>query len=79
MGFTSTNHTAEDQLVIVYGEKFYEGELKNLIDNTELYNLMCNYLAFNYLNPKMDRQDAIAYVKAISYMEWERHLRLHIS
>lgn len=79
VGFTSTNHTAEDQLVIVYGEKFYEGELKNLIDNTELYNLMCNYLAFNYLNPKMDRQDAIAYVKAISYMEWERHLRLHIS
>lgn len=79
VGFTSTNHTAEDQLVIVYGKTLSERKLKNLIDNTELYSMMCNYLNIKYSNPKMNRQDAIAYVKDVTDRDWERHLRLHIS
>lgn len=79
VGFTSTNHTAEDQLAIVYGKKFYGANLKNLIENTDIYYLMCEYLGIRYINPKMTRQDAIQFVKSLSNEEWERHLELHIS
>lgn len=79
IGFTSTNHTAEDQLVLVYSKKFNIPPLKNLIDNTELYSLMCNYLGLRHSNPKMNRQDAMTYAKAITETEWENHLKLHIS
>ncbi|MCS7164625.1 MAG: alkaline phosphatase [Thermodesulfovibrio sp.] len=79
VGFTSTNHTAEDQIVLVYGKRFSAGELKSHIDNTELYSFMCKYLGIKHINPKMNRKDATSYVKAISRDEWERHLKLHIS
>lgn len=79
VGFTSTNHTAEDQLVLIYAKKSCVVELKNLVDNTELYSLMCNYLGIRHINPKMNREDAFAYSKAINEDEWERHLNLHIS
>lgn len=79
VGFTSTNHTAEDQLVLIYAEGFSFAGLKNLIDNTELYNIMCNYLGIKHENPKMSRQDAIAYLRSVTNEEWERHLELHIS
>lgn len=79
VGFTSTNHTAEDQIVVIYGKNFPASGLKNLIDNTDLFSLMCNYLGIRYVNPKMNRLDAISYAKSISKEEWERHLELHIS
>ncbi len=79
VGFTSTNHTAEDQIVIIYGEKFSERGLKSIIDNTELYSIMCNYLGVDYINSKMTRQEAVALIKPITKDEWKRHLELHIS
>lgn len=79
VGFTSTNHTAEDQLALIYGKKSYAGDLKNFIDNTELFSVMCRHLNIKYSNPKMNREDAIAYAKAITEGEWEEHLKLHIS
>lgn len=79
VGFTSTNHTAEDQLVLVYTRKSYGFEFKNFIDNTELFNLVCKYLGIKHTNPKMNRQDAVTYAKVINTDEWKKHLELHIS
>lgn len=79
VGFTSTNHTAEDQLLIVYGKKFSGYELKSFVDNTELFHLMNTYMGFKYSNPKMARDEAIQYVRALTKDEWEEHLNLHIS
>ncbi|GAB5047225.1 alkaline phosphatase [Thermodesulfovibrio sp. TK110] len=79
VGFTSTNHTAEDQLLIVYGKKFSGYELKSFVDNTELFHLMTSYIGFKYSNPKMTKNEAIQYVRALTKEEWEKHLNLHIS
>ncbi|MCX7858262.1 MAG: alkaline phosphatase [Deltaproteobacteria bacterium] len=79
VGFTSTNHTGEDQLVIVYGKESYLRNLKSAIDNTHLYDLMCSYMNIKHLNPKMSKKDGVLYAKPLSPKEWERHLRLHIS
>lgn len=79
VGFTSTNHTAEDQLVLIHGGKSWAKDLKNFIDNTDLFTVMCRYFNLKYTNPKMEREDAIVYAKAITEREWEEHLKLHIS
>ncbi|GAB6183463.1 alkaline phosphatase [Thermodesulfovibrio hydrogeniphilus] len=79
VGFTSTNHTAEDQLAIVYSRKSYGVELRNLIDNTDLFRVMANYLGIKYSNPTMTPDMALSHIKPISDKEWELHLDLHIA
>ncbi len=79
VGFTSTNHTAEDQLAIVYSKKSCGVELRNLIDNTDLFRIMTNYLGIKYFNPTMTPEKALSYIKPISDKEWELHLDLHIA
>ncbi len=79
VGFTSTNHTAEDQLVIVHTKKSLATGLKNLIDNTDLYSIMCNYLGIKHINPKMKKEEALSLAKSLTHDEWEKHLSLHIS
>lgn len=79
IGFTSTNHTAEDQLAVIYGKNSLGSKLKNLIDNTDLYYLMVEYLGIKYTNPKMTRTEALQFAREISKEEWEKHLSLHIS
>ncbi|WP_028844779.1 hypothetical protein [Thermodesulfovibrio thiophilus] len=78
VGFTSTNHTAEDQLVIIFGGDYSELKIKKYLDNTDLYFIMTKYLNITYYNPKMTEEEAKPFIKTISRKEWEEHLKLHI-
>ncbi|MCS7149753.1 MAG: alkaline phosphatase [Caldimicrobium sp.] len=77
--FTGTNHTAEDQLLVVRSQT----PIKNLparSDNTYVFKLMCDYLNIRYENPKMTEEEYIAkYTVTIKAEEWEKHLALHVS
>ncbi|MCX8084596.1 MAG: alkaline phosphatase [Calditerrivibrio sp.] len=79
VNWTSTNHTAEDQIVIAYGHKAHELGIKSYIDNTDLYFAMSKFLGLKYKNPVMTEEEARSYLKSISMKEWMEHLKLHIS
>ncbi len=76
--FTSTNHTAEDQLYIV--RSLRPMRLSGRIDNTDLFKVMCDYLGIRYENPKMTEEEYRRLkVAGITAEEWRRHLELHIA
>ena len=79
VGFTSTNHTAEDQIVLSYGKRAKDLGLDKYIDNTYLFEAMCKYFGIKYRNSVMTEAEARPLIKTASAMEWERHMRLHIS
>lgn len=79
VGFSSTNHTAEDQLVVIYSPNFNSSRFRPFMDNTELFHIMCEYLGITFENPKMTAYEAKKFAKEISKEGWERHLELHIS
>ncbi|MFN3505650.1 MAG: alkaline phosphatase [Caldimicrobium sp.] len=82
VGFTSTNHTAEDQIFLVFGKithgirSFLQ---KPFIDNTDFFKVMCKYFEIKYENPKMTEEDAKPFIKVATLEEWKRHLTLHIA
>lgn len=79
VGFTSTNHTAEDQIALVWSKRFPIRGLQNYIDNTDLFGIMCSYLGIKHTNPKATKEEAAKFAKLVKPEEWERHLELHIS
>lgn len=79
VGFTSTNHTAEDQIVLMYGRGAKEIGLPGYIDNTDLFKIMCRHFGISYKNPSMREEDAKPFIKTASMEEWRRHLELHIA
>jgi alkaline phosphatase len=79
VGFTSNNHTAEDQIVLIYGKRSRELGVTAYIDNTDLFNVMCNFFNITFANPTMTAKAAAPYIKTASREQWERHLRLHVS
>lgn len=79
VGFTSCNHTAEDQLLLAYGHKARDLGMNRLVDNTYLFDVMCRYFGISYRNPVMTATQAEPFVKAVTALEWQRHLRLHIA
>ncbi|MFN3568216.1 MAG: alkaline phosphatase, partial [Caldimicrobium sp.] len=61
VGFTSTNHTGEDQILLVFGNVTPGVRAllqKPFIDNTHLFNVMCKYFGIKYENPKMTEEEA---------------------
>jgi alkaline phosphatase len=79
IGFTSTNHTAEDQLLLAYGAKAQQLGLGRYIDNTYVFTAMCKYLGLSYQNPAMTEEEARPFIKTASAAEWQQHLRLHVA
>ena len=82
VGFTSTNHTAEDQIVVMYGGRgryFKLTGTKTKLDNTDLFYVMTRYFGIKYENPKMTEEEAKRYITALTPEEWRRHLELHIA
>lgn len=79
VGFTSCNHTAEDQLLLAYGHKAREFGMDRLVDNTYLFEVMCKYFGVSHRNPSMTSAQARSFLKTASADEWRRHLRLHIA
>ena len=79
VGFTSCNHTAEDQLLLAYGHKAREFGMDRLVDNTYLFEVMCRYFGISHRNPSMTSAQAQPFLKTVSAREWQRHLKQHIS
>ncbi len=79
VGFTSCNHTAEDQLLLAYGHKARELGMDRLVDNTYLFEVMCRYFGLTHRNPSMTPEQAIQYLKTTSTEEWRRHMKLHMA
>jgi alkaline phosphatase len=79
VGFTSTNHTAEDQIVLAYGYEAKQLGLNRYIDNTYLFNVMCRFMGLNYKNPMMTEEQAKPHIKTSSVAEWNNHMKLHIA
>lgn len=79
VNWTSTNHTAEDQIVITYGHLSHQLDIRNYIDNTDLFKYMTKFFKINYKNPQMTADEARSFLKSVSLKEWQEHLKLHIS
>jgi alkaline phosphatase len=79
VGFTSSHHTAEDQIVLAYGHQARDLGLGRHIDNTYLFTAMCRYFGLRYKNPSMTEEEARSYHKAISLRDWRRHMLLHVA
>jgi alkaline phosphatase len=79
VGFTSTNHTGEDQILLSYGYKADQLGLNRHVDNTYLFTAMCQFLGIRYQNPTMTEEEARPYIKTVSLEEWRRHMELHIA
>lgn len=77
VGFTSCNHTAEDQLLLAYGHKSGELGLNRLVDNTALYGAMCRFFGIRHQNPSMTLAEARPHLLAQSGQESDP--RLHIA
>ncbi|HEY5523460.1 MAG TPA: alkaline phosphatase, partial [Desulfuromonadaceae bacterium] len=70
VGFTSCNHTAEDQLLLAYGHKARELGMDRLVDNTYLFEVMCRYFGVSFRNPSMTPEQAKPFLKTVSAGEW---------
>jgi len=76
VGFTSCNHTAEDQLLLVYGHKAKEQGVDRLVENTELFNVMCRAFGVHHVNPAMTLAEARPFLlaKATDPESLRRHI-----
>ena len=79
VGFTSTNHTGEDQILLAYGYKAKQLGLGRHVDNTYLFNAMCDFFGIRYKNPTMSEEEARPFIKTASLEDWKRHMELHIA
>ncbi len=79
VAFTSNNHTAEDQIVLVYGKNAHSLGVKAYIDNTDLFRVMCKYFCVDYTNPTLSAAQAQKHVVRLSESEWARSMKLHVS
>jgi alkaline phosphatase len=79
VGFTSSHHTAEDQIVLAYGHRARELGLGRQVDNTYLFTAMCKFFGIKFKNPTMTEEEAKPLVKTVSMRDWERHMKLHIA
>lgn len=76
VGFTSCNHTAEDQVLLAYGYKAKEMGLGRLVDNTELFKTMCAFFGIRHANPTMTLTEATPHLLAQAQ---DSDPRLHIA
>ncbi|MBN2848595.1 MAG: alkaline phosphatase [Coriobacteriia bacterium] len=78
VGFTSNNHTAEDQLVLVYGNGADRLGISAYIDNTHLFKVMCDWLGLKHRNPRMSPAAAAKHIRPMSEAAWAKHMELHV-
>jgi len=77
VGFSSCNHTGEDQVLLVYGHKAKELGLDRSVENIALFPTMCRVFGVHHANPTMTLAQARPFLLAEA-MDTES-LRLHIA
>ncbi len=63
VGFTSSNHTAEDQIALIHGLGSHLLGVRGYIDNTDLFKIMCKYFNIEFINPTMTAKAATPILK----------------
>ncbi|HVO66074.1 MAG TPA: alkaline phosphatase, partial [Syntrophales bacterium] len=48
VGFTSNNHTAEDQIALIHGNRAHQLGVPAFIDNTALFKVMCKFFGIEF-------------------------------
>ncbi|MGC8769282.1 twin-arginine translocation signal domain-containing protein [Calditerrivibrio sp.] len=61
------------------GHFSHQLDIRNYVDNTDLFKYMTKFFKINYKNPQMTAEEARSFLKSVSMKEWQEHLRLHIS
>ncbi len=79
VGFTSTNHTGEDVIFLAHGNSVKSMNIKGLMDNTNIFHIMCSFFGISFNNPSMSEDEALSYIKIASAEDWKNHLNLHIA
>lgn len=79
VGFTSCNHTAEDQVLLAYGHKSGELGLNRLVDNTALFGAMCQFFGIRHQNPAMTLAEARPHLLAAARSGRDSDPLLHIA
>jgi alkaline phosphatase len=79
VGFTSTHHTGEDQIVLSYGYRSKDLGLGRYVDNTYLFHAMCKFFDIKYKNPTMTEEEAKPFIKTVSLNDWIKHMELHVA
>ena len=79
VGFTSSHHTGEDQIVLSYGHRSKELGLARHVDNTYLFTAMCEFFGIKYKNPTMTEEEAKPFIKTVSLRDWIKHMELHVA
>ncbi len=79
VGFTSTHHTGEDQILLSYGYKSKELGLGRYVDNTYLFSAMCEFFGIRYKNPTMTEEEVKPFIKTASIRDWIKHMELHVA
>jgi alkaline phosphatase len=79
VGFTSTHHTGEDQILLSYGYKSKELGLGRYVDNTYLFSAMCEFFGIRYKNPTMTEEEVKPFIKTVSLRDWIKHMELHVA
>jgi alkaline phosphatase len=76
VGFTSCNHTAEDQLLLAYGHKAKELGIDRLVENIDLFTVMCRVFGVRHANPTMTLAEARPFLlaKAADTESLRRHI-----
>jgi alkaline phosphatase len=77
VGFTSCNHTAEDQMLLVYGQRAKELGLDRYVENTALFGAMCRTFGIRHTNPTMTLAQARPFL--IARATDTESLRRHIA
>lgn len=77
VGFTSNNHTAEDQILLVHGTSVERLAIKPWMDNTEVYGLMTKFLGLAHRNPRMTSAQAARHIKPLTRDLWAKRMELH--
>jgi len=79
VGFTSTHHTGEDQIVLSYGYRSKDLGLNRYMDNTYLFAAMCKFFDIQHKNPTMTEEEAKPFIKTASLSDWIKHMELHVA
>jgi alkaline phosphatase len=79
VGFTSNNHTGEDQILLLHGNTAHTMGIGAYCDNTDLFGVMCRFLNIKAKrNPRMSAERAARFVRRMNEAAWNRSVGLHV-